>query len=73
MYDLTSPGKIFRLIALISFIAILPFALIEYFLEYGNFLVVFFGVAYLAVVSIFEIKYGVFVFDFPSVDKLFRV
>ncbi len=67
------PWKKFRLIALISFIAILPFALIEYFLEYGNFLVVFFGVAYLAVVSIFEIKYGVFVFDFPSVDKLFRV
>ncbi|MCW0481659.1 lipopolysaccharide biosynthesis protein [Gaoshiqia sediminis] len=67
------PWRKFLRIAVISITAIFPFALIEYFFDYGNFLVVFFGLVYLLIVSLVEMKYGVFVFDGVSVDKLIRV
>lgn len=67
------PWRKFMLIAVISTTAIFPFVLIEYFFDYGNFLVVFFGLVYLLIVSLVEMKYGVFVFDGVSVDKLIRV
>jgi O-antigen/teichoic acid export membrane protein len=57
------PWKTFSIIALISCIALIPFVAIEFLVDYGPITMAFLGLAYLAIVSWFEIKYNVFVFD----------
>jgi O-antigen/teichoic acid export membrane protein len=62
------PWKKFLIIALISVIALIPFYLMDYFFEYGNIVMALLGALYLLIVSVFEIKYGVFVFDGISIE-----
>jgi len=68
------PWKKFFKIALISLIAIVPFFIIENYFEYGNTLAMLLCIIYLLIVSVFEMKYGLFVFEGISlggiVDKL---
>ncbi len=66
------PWKKFMLIAVISTLALIPFILLERFLSYGNFVMVFFGFIYLMVVAWFEIKYGVFMFENISLGNIFK-
>jgi O-antigen/teichoic acid export membrane protein len=66
------PWKKFMLIALISLLALIPFMLLERFLSYGNMVMVLLGFTYLIVVSWFEIKYGVFVFENVSIGNMIR-
>ena len=57
------PWRKFLTIALISLASLSPFMVVEHFFEYTNIWVLLFGGIYLLVVSLLEIKYGVFVFD----------
>lgn len=57
------PWKKFAIIFLISLISIIPFLLIEFFLDYGIILVILFILVYLIIVSILEMKYNVFIFE----------
>ncbi len=61
------PWRTFSIIALISCISLVPFAAIEFLVDYGPITMAFLGLAYLAIVSWFEIKYNVFVFDSAQV------
>lgn len=63
------PWKKFLIIAVISSVSIIPFVLLEHFLEYGNILMALLGILYLIIVSLFEIKYGVFVFESISISN----
>lgn len=64
------PWKKFFVIGLISALCILPFVVIEYFFEYGDVYMVFFGFLYLVIVSLVEIKFDLFVFDSSSVVSI---
>ncbi len=64
------PWLKFLNIAIIALVSIIPFALAEYFLEYGDFVAALFGVSYLLIVSLVEIKFGLFVFDGVSIESI---
>jgi O-antigen/teichoic acid export membrane protein len=66
------PWKKFFVIGLISALCILPFVVIEYFFEYGDVYMVFFGFLYLVIVSLVEIKFDLFVFDSSSVVSIVK-
>ncbi|MGV8095731.1 MAG: lipopolysaccharide biosynthesis protein [Mangrovibacterium sp.] len=66
------PWKQFLTIAMISLISIIPFAVVEYFFEWGNLMSVIFGFTYFGIVSLLEIKYKVFVFDQISIENLIK-
>lgn len=66
------PWKKFAKIAAISLIAISPFAVIEFLFDYPNVWIAFFGTFYLALVSIIEMKYNVFVFDSLKISNLYK-
>ncbi|MBI9063787.1 MAG: oligosaccharide flippase family protein [Marinilabiliaceae bacterium] len=66
------PWNKFLIIALISLISIVPFVAMEYFVEYGDIYAAFFGVLYLGIVSLVEIKFGLFVFDNISIEYIVK-
>ncbi len=66
------PWKKFLIIALISAIAIIPFAVLEEYLEYGNIVMIILAFLYLVIVSVFEIRYNVFIFDNISVGYIIK-
>lgn len=54
------PWKEFGQISLISFISIVPFVAVEYFLDYGIISSAFLGIMYILIVSVLEMKYNLF-------------
>lgn len=66
------PWKKFFHIALIALVSIIPFVLIENYFEYGDVVAALFGVLYLVIVSLLEIKFGLFVFDGISIRGIVK-
>jgi O-antigen/teichoic acid export membrane protein len=66
------PWKKFMTIALISFVTIIPFVLLEYFVAYSDVYMAFLGAIYLLIVSLLEIKFEVFVFDNISIGSIVK-
>lgn len=61
------PWRDFGRIVVISAVALVPFALAEIFLSYGVLTAMLLGSAYVTVVSLMEIKYGLFPFDVTAI------
>ncbi len=61
--------KFFR-IALISLVSIVPFFFIENYFEYGDVVAAILGFIYLVIVSLLEIKFGLFVFEGITIGGL---
>lgn len=65
------PWKKFFYIAIIAIISLVPFIIIEYFFDYGDFITIFLAALYLIIVSLVEIKFKLFVFEIDSIGSLF--
>lgn len=61
------PWREFRLIAMISVMAFVPYALAEVFLEYNIITTIILAVSYIAFVALLEMRYGIFPFDVTSI------
>ena len=61
------PWKQFGQISLVAVVSILPFAAAEMFFNYGLLVTILLGTTYLAIVSMFEIKYKLFPADLGPV------
>jgi len=66
------PWKKFLTIVLISLIAIIPFVLLEFFVAYNDVFMALLGATYLLIVSLLEIKFGVFIFENISIESILK-
>ncbi len=66
------PWKQFAVISLIAGMMIIPFAVMEYFFNFNDLIIIVLGGLYLLLVSLIEIRYNVFVFDQSAIENMIR-